>query len=51
MDNKGNWKSFTISDKMNILAHVDAHTDAGMCVEPASCLTLIVLAKRYYEEP
>jgi hypothetical protein len=25
MDNKGKWKSFTISNKINILAQADAH--------------------------
>jgi hypothetical protein len=29
MDNKGNWKSFTISDKISILAQVDAYI--GTC--------------------
>jgi hypothetical protein len=39
MDNKGKWKSFT-SDKINILAHVDAHT--GTHIELASHLRLSV---------
>jgi hypothetical protein len=40
MDNKGKWKSFTISDKINILAQVDAHI--GTHVELASCLRFSV---------
>jgi centromere protein B len=40
MDNKGKWKLFTISDKINILAQVDAHTDTH--VELASRLRLSV---------
>jgi hypothetical protein len=34
MDNKGKWKSITVSDKMNILVEIDAHI--GTCVELAS---------------
>jgi hypothetical protein len=38
MDNKGKRKSFTVSDKINILAEVDAHI--GTRVEVESWLRL-----------
>jgi hypothetical protein len=41
MDNKGKWKSITVSDKMNILVQIVAHI--GTCVELASQLRLSVL--------
>jgi hypothetical protein len=40
MGNKGEWKPFTVSDKINIRVQVDAHI--GMCVELASCLRLSI---------
>jgi hypothetical protein len=48
MDNKGKPTSFTISDKIYILAHVNAYI--GTHVELASCLRLCVHAKHYCEE-
>jgi hypothetical protein len=38
MDNKGKWKSFTIRDKINILAQIDVHI--GTCTELVSRLGL-----------
>jgi hypothetical protein len=50
MDNRGKWKPFTISDKINIFAQVDAYI--GTHVELAPRLTLSsVHAKHYCEEP
>jgi hypothetical protein len=40
MDNKGKLRSFTISNKINILVQVDAHI--GTSVELALCLRLSV---------
>jgi hypothetical protein len=40
MDSKGKERSFTVSDKINILVKVDAHI--GTCVELASQLRLSV---------
>jgi hypothetical protein len=49
MDNTGKRKSFTTSNKINILAHVDACI--GTCVELASCLRLSMSMLDTYEEP
>jgi hypothetical protein len=50
MDNKGKWKPFTISDKINFVVQVDAHI--GTYLKLASHLRLSVpMLKHYFEEP
>jgi hypothetical protein len=34
MDNKGKWKSFTVSNKINILAQADAHIGSHVELAP-----------------